>query len=94
MSGGQKARLVLARALYENSDILLLDDPLSAVDSQIAKQLFDNCLKPLSHQKIVILVSHQLHYIEQCDCVMILESGKIKAQGKQKDILRELKNLK
>ena len=48
LSGGQKARLILARALYENADIYLFDDPLSAVDSKVAKQLFKKCLRHLS----------------------------------------------
>ena len=48
LSGGQKARLVLARALYGNADIYLLDDPLSAVDAKVAKKLFSKCIKPLS----------------------------------------------
>ena len=48
LSGGQKARVVLARALYADADIYLMDDPISAVDSKVAKKLFENCLKPLS----------------------------------------------
>ena len=43
LSGGQKARLALARAIYEDADIYLFDDPLSAVDAQVAKQLFEQC---------------------------------------------------
>ena len=67
LSGGQKARLVLARALYADGDIFLFDDPISAVDAKIAKELFTNCIKPLSMGKTVILVTHQLNYIEECD---------------------------
>lgn len=43
LSGGQKARLALARAIYEDADIYLFDDPLSAVDAKVAKQLFEQC---------------------------------------------------
>ena len=84
LSGGQKARLVLARALYGNADIYLFDDPLSAVDAKVAKKLFSKCIKPLSEQKTVILVSHQLNYIDQCDEVLILSGGSIKVTGTPK----------
>ena len=67
LSGGQKARVVLARALYADADIYLMDDPISAVDSKVAKKLFNNCLKPLSREKTVILVTHQLGYVHECD---------------------------
>ena len=67
LSGGQKARLTLARAIYEDANIYLLDDPISAVDAKVAKKLFRKCIRPLSEEKIVILVSHQLSYIDECD---------------------------
>ena len=73
LSGGQKARLILARALYTDADIYLLDDPISAVDAKVAKQIFRKCIRPLSEHKTVILVSHQLSYIEVCDEVMVLD---------------------
>ena len=64
LSGGQKARLSLARAIYEEADIYLFDDPLSAVDAKVAKKMFDKCIFPLKADKIVILTSHQIHYIQ------------------------------
>ena len=84
LSGGQKARLTLARALYEDADIYLLDDPISAVDAKVAKKLFRKCIRPLSEEKTVILVSHQLNYIEECDEVLILSGGRIKEKGAPK----------
>ena len=61
LSGGQKARISLARALYSRSDIFLLDDPLSAVDSRVAKEIFENVIKgDLLKNKVVILVTHHL----------------------------------
>lgn len=47
LSGGQKARIALARALYEEADIYLLDDPLSAVDAKVAKKIFEKCIRLL-----------------------------------------------
>jgi len=53
LSGGQKARVSLARAAYrENTDIVLLDDPLSAVDANVARQLFDECICKLLGKKV------------------------------------------
>lgn len=57
LSGGQKARLSLARALYEDAGVYLLDDPLSAVDSKVSRSIFTN-LRRLAHNRIVILVTH------------------------------------
>lgn len=60
LSGGQKARVSLARALYHRSDILLLDDPLSAVDAIVGKTIFEKAIGPnsMSKQSTRILVTH------------------------------------
>jgi len=58
LSGGQKARLSLARAVYSRNDIYLLDDPLSAVDAKVARKLYHNCLNGILKGKTVILVTH------------------------------------
>ena len=61
MSGGEKQRLVLARAMYSDADILLLDEPLSAVDTLTRKELFDNCLKKACQEgRTVLFNTHQL----------------------------------
>lgn len=58
ISGGQKARISLARAVYSEADIYLLDDPLSAVDPQVANDIFEKCIKQELSNKLVILVTH------------------------------------
>lgn len=58
VSGGQKARISLARALYSEADIYLLDDPLSAVDPQVASAIFTDCIRGFLKDKLVILVTH------------------------------------
>ncbi len=59
ISGGQKARISLARAVYSNADIYLLDDPLSAVDPEVANAIYNDCICAAAAQgKIVILVTH------------------------------------
>ena len=58
VSGGQKARISLARALYQNADIYLLDDPLSAVDPKIASKIFERAILTELKDKCVVLVTH------------------------------------
>lgn len=58
VSGGQKARISLARAVYANADIYLLDDPLSAVDPEVANAIFNECIRGALSNKLVILVTH------------------------------------
>ena len=60
-SGGQKQRINLGRAVYSNRDIYLLDDPLSAVDTKVAKHIFSQCIKETLADKTVIFVSHATH---------------------------------
>ena len=60
ISGGQKARISLARAIYSDADIYLLDDPLSAVDPQVASDIFTHCIRGKLKNKAVVLVTHQL----------------------------------
>ena len=77
LSGGQKARLALARALYFDADIYLLDDPISAVDSKVAKKIYENVIMQMKGRKTIILVTHQISYLYGCDQVIIMENGRI-----------------
>lgn len=81
LSGGQKARINLARAIYKKADIYLLDDPLSAVDTHVGELLFKECIKSFLHDKIVVLVTHQLKYLTEADEILILKEGKVAALG-------------
>ncbi|OMJ89258.1 hypothetical protein SteCoe_8646 [Stentor coeruleus] len=76
LSGGQKARVSLARAVYANREIILLDDPLSAVDPEVCSKLFHDCIKGVLADKTVILATHQAHFVSHADKVMILDDGK------------------
>ncbi len=87
LSGGQKARVNLARALYRKADIYLLDDPLSAVDSRVSRHLFEKCIKEHLKGSIRLLVTHQLQYLPQADHILVLDQGKILAQGKYEDLV-------
>lgn len=88
LSGGQKARVNLARAIYREANIYLLDDPLSAVDPHVSKHLFDKCIRKFLHGKLVILVTNQLEYLEKVDKVIYLEHGKVKALGTYEELLK------
>ncbi|CAH1113752.1 unnamed protein product [Psylliodes chrysocephalus] len=75
LSGGQRARINLARAVYKQADIYLLDDPLSAVDTHVGKELFEQCITGYLKNKTVILVTHQIQYLQEVDHILYLEDG-------------------
>jgi ABC-type multidrug transport system fused ATPase/permease subunit len=82
LSGGQKARISLARAVYSDSDIVLLDDPLSAVDVHVGKHLMEQAIcGPLMDGKTRVLVTHQTQFLHECDSIAVLEKGKIVKEG-------------
>ena len=61
LSGGQRQRVALARACYVQADVVLLDDPLSAVDAHVGRHLLDRCIGGLLSDATRVLVTHQLH---------------------------------
>jgi len=65
LSGGQRQRVCLARAAYHDADLVLLDNPLSAVDQHTSKHIFDRCIKGLLADKAVVLIAHQLELLPQ-----------------------------
>ncbi|RZC36194.1 multidrug resistance-associated protein, partial [Asbolus verrucosus] len=86
LSGGQRARINLARAVYKQADIYLLDDPLSAVDTHVGKQLFENCISGYLKNKTVILITHQLQYLKEVDHIVYLDNGIAKAEGSFREL--------
>lgn len=89
LSGGQKQRLSLGRCYLQNPDVILLDDPLSAVDVHTEKLLVDNLiLKAWSH-KTVILTTHRLEALEKFDRVLFLNNGKVEADGTLTELLKK-----
>ncbi|XP_054726195.1 probable multidrug resistance-associated protein lethal(2)03659 [Anastrepha obliqua] len=88
LSGGQKARISLARAVYRQTSIYLLDDPLSAVDTHVGRHLFDQCMRGFLRDHIVVLVTHQLQFLQQADQIVIMDRGRVSAVGTY-DYLRE-----
>lgn len=89
LSGGQKARIGLARTVYKEADIYLLDDPLSAVDTNVGRQLFENCINGFLKGKCVILATHQLQYLANVDNIIVFKNGNLVATGPYKDLQKE-----
>ena len=81
LSGGQRARVSLARAIYSDADTYLLDDPLSAVDAKVGKHLFDRCIKEFLDGRIRILVTHQLQFLKETDSIVVLRNGSVICEG-------------
>ncbi|KAG7207748.1 hypothetical protein KM043_009360 [Ampulex compressa] len=86
LSGGQRARVNLARAVYRQADLYLLDDPLSAVDTHVAKHLFKKCIEDYLRGKTRILVTHQLQFLERVDHIVAVDRGVVKMQGTYADL--------
>uniref|UniRef100_A0A4W6BT85 ATP-binding cassette sub-family C member 5 n=1 Tax=Lates calcarifer TaxID=8187 RepID=A0A4W6BT85_LATCA len=81
LSGGQRQRVSLARALYSERPILLLDDPLSAVDACVGSNIFYKAIKGAAKGKTVLFVTHQLQYLPECDDIILMKDGQIAEHG-------------
>ncbi|XP_033225035.1 multidrug resistance-associated protein 4-like isoform X2 [Belonocnema kinseyi] len=81
LSGGQKARINLARAVYVDADTYLFDDPLSAVDNYVSRRIFKECICEYLKEKTRILVTHQVQYLESMDRIYILNNGLMEMEG-------------
>lgn len=89
VSGGQKQRLNIARAIYFNADLIIMDDPLSAVDAHVGRHIFDNAIMGLLKDKCRILATHQLWVLNRCDRIIWMEDGKIQAIDTFDNLIRD-----
>ncbi|XP_002991601.2 ABC transporter C family member 14 [Selaginella moellendorffii] len=89
LSGGQKQRIQLARAVYQDSDIYLLDDVFSAVDAHTGTHLFQECILGYLRKKTVLLVTHQVEFLHHADLVLVLRDGTIVQSGKYSELLEK-----
>ncbi|KAF8317717.1 ABC protein [Clavulina sp. PMI_390] len=88
LSGGQKARVNLARVLYSEADVVLLDDPLSAVDAHVAERLFNDAILSLKARgTAVLLVTHALHFLPFVDHVYCMNDGTIQEEGSYQELV-------
>ena len=88
LSGGQKARLSLARAVYADADIYLLDDPLAALDPRVGRTVFQECFLDALHGKTRVLITQALNFLPQVDHVIVLNNGTIAEQGSYAQLYR------
>ncbi|KAG0297659.1 hypothetical protein BGZ98_000528 [Dissophora globulifera] len=93
LSQGQRQRVSLARAVYSNADIMLLDDPLSGMDAQIGKHIFQECIKGYLANKTIIYVTNHLQHLGDCDHIIVMKSGSIEVQGTFEELMAKDVNL-
>ncbi|XP_070178633.1 multidrug resistance-associated protein 1-like [Littorina saxatilis] len=91
LSGGQKQRVSLARAVYSNTDVYLLDDPLSAVDVHVGRHIFQQVVghSGLLANKTRLLVTHGVQWLPSCDVIVMMSEGRVTEVGSYKDLLRQ-----
>ncbi|XP_052748998.1 probable multidrug resistance-associated protein lethal(2)03659 [Galleria mellonella] len=88
LSGGQRARISLARCVYQNADVYLLDDPLAAVDAKVGQAIYEDCIRGFLRDRAVVLVTHHVQFARHASLVAVMRGGRIVAQG----TYQELKN--
>jgi ABC-type multidrug transport system fused ATPase/permease subunit len=88
LSGGQKQRVSLARAVYQDSDIYLLDDPLSSVDAHVAQHLFQQVIGPngLLQNKTRLLATHHISFLKEVNAIIVMKNGQIIGHGNYKEL--------
>ncbi|XP_063094892.1 ATP-binding cassette sub-family C member 10 isoform X2 [Cavia porcellus] len=87
LSGGQRARIALARAVYQEKELYLLDDPLAAVDADVASHLLHKCILGVLSHTTRLLCTHRTEYLEKADVVLLLEAGRLVQAGPPSEIL-------
>jgi ABC-type multidrug transport system ATPase subunit len=81
LSGGQKMRVAIARAVYADCDTIILDDPLAAVDSHVASALFYSLIVEQLKDKAVLLITNQVQFLRDTSHIVVMENGRIAEQG-------------
>lgn len=89
LSGGQKQRISLSRSAFKNSSLIILDDPLSAVDVKTEKELVTNIfLGEWGKNKTILWATHRLEFLKYSDSIIFLENGEICEQGMYKNLIK------
>ncbi len=88
LSGGQRQRIGIARALYQNAEVLIFDEATSALDG-ITEKLIMDAIHEFSGKKTMIMIAHRLKTVEKCDVIYFLENGKVVASGTFNDLINK-----
>ncbi|MCP1338558.1 ABC transporter ATP-binding protein/permease [Idiomarina sp. M1R2S28] len=86
LSGGQRQRIGIARALYDDAEVLVLDEATSALDG-ITEKLVMDAIHDFSGKKTIIMIAHRLATVKKCDCIYLLDKGKVIDKGKYEDLV-------
>lgn len=86
LSGGQRQRIGIARALYHEREILVLDEATSALDNE-TEQLISESIRALSGTKTMIIIAHRLTTVEHCDCIYVMEKGRVVECGTYQEVV-------
>ena len=87
LSGGERQRLSIARAVIKNAPILILDEPTSSLDS-ISEEIVFGALRRLRIGRTTIVIAHRLSTVRDADCILVLDGGRISAQGRHEELLK------
>ena len=85
ISGGQKQRVAIARAVYQNPDILIMDEATSNLDKETEGYL-QNAIKKFHNKKTIIIIAHKLNTIKDCDIIYVIDKGQVKYSGDFKEL--------
>ncbi|RIB08493.1 P-loop containing nucleoside triphosphate hydrolase protein [Gigaspora rosea] len=89
LSLGQRQRVSLARAVYSNADIVLLDDPLSVMDPVIGKHIFHECIRKYLKKKAIVFVTNQLQFLSECDHIIVMKNGECIEEGTYSELIEK-----
>ena len=81
LSGGQKQRVSIARAVYSDAEVYYFDDPLSALDAHVGREVFEQCILGYLRNKTRVLVTNQVQFVSHADKIVLMDHGKIAAYG-------------
>ncbi|BHF73103.1 Multidrug resistance-associated protein 4 [Sparganum proliferum] len=87
LSGGQKARISLARLAYTQANLVFMDDPLAAVDPRVANEIFNSCICEYMSGSLRILVTNQHHLLPKMDLIVVMQEGRVTATGTYNDLI-------
>lgn len=87
LSGGQRQRLAIARALIKQTEIILFDEATSALDNETQKEI-QNAINNMKKEKTILIIAHRLSTIIDCDRIILIDNGKIIAEGTHKNLLK------